>query len=138
MNGFKYVHNDYGKDPTRITRYLMTNTEAGTAGEAVKIVAGRVTKAGVTDPIAGFLNASVKAGVDQPTEIILAREGDVYEAPYTGTAVAGFVEGLAVVTIAANGLSLDSATVVGGSISVLEINKNKKTAKVKVKVRQFS
>lgn len=136
--GFNYVHNDYGKDPTRITRYLMTNSEAGLAGEAIKIVSGRVTKAGATDPIAGFLNASVTAGTDQPTEIILAREGDVFEVPYTGTPAGGFVEGLSVATIATDGLSLASATVTGGSIAVLEINTNKKTAKVKVKVRQFS
>lgn len=31
--GFKYVYNDYGKDPTRITEFLMKNNEAGVAGE---------------------------------------------------------------------------------------------------------
>lgn len=136
--GFKYVYNDYGKDPTRITEHLMTDDEAGIAGEAIKIVNGRITKAGATDPVAGFLTTNVKAGKDQPAEYILAREGDWYDAAYTGTADAGFVSGAAEVALAADGLSADAATVAGGPLSVFGINTNKKTARVKVKNRQFS
>jgi hypothetical protein len=136
--GFKYVYNDYGKDPTRITEFLMTDSEAGFAGEAVKIVAGRVTKAGATDPIAGFLTSNVTAGVNKPTEIILAREGDWYDTPYTGTPAAGFVPGVVGVVLATDGLSANSATVTGGQLSVLQVNTNKKVARVKVKSRQFS
>ncbi|MNM95434.1 hypothetical protein D3C81_1078790 [compost metagenome] len=136
--GFKYIYNDYGKDPTRITEFLMTDSEAGFAGEAIKIVSGRVTKAGATDPIAGFLTANVTAGTNQPTEFILAREGDWYDAPYSGTPAGGFVSGVAAVVLASDGLSINSATVTGGPVSVLTININKKTARVKVKNRQFS
>lgn len=136
--GFKYVYNDYGKDPTRITELLMTNSEAGIAGEAVKIVSGRLTKASTTDAIAGFLTTNVVAGTDQPTEIILAREGDWYEAAYTGTPAAGFLSGASAVVLAADGLSANAATVTGGALSVLSINTNKKTARVKVKNRQLS
>ncbi|MBA9088637.1 hypothetical protein FHR92_005155 [Fontibacillus solani] len=136
--GFRYVYNDYGKDPTRITEFLMTDSEAGFAGEAVKIVAGRVTKAGATDPIAGFLTSNVTAGTNKSTEIILAREGDWYDVPYTGTPVAGFVPGVVGVVLASDGLSANSATVTGGQLSVLQVNTNKKIARVKVKVRQFS
>lgn len=136
--GFRYVYNDYGKDPTRITELLMTDSEAGFAGEAVKLVSGRLTKASTTDAIAGFLTANVAAGTDQPTEIILAREGDWYEAAYSGTPAGGFVPGVAAVVLAADGLSINSATVTGGAISVLSINTNKKTARVKVKLRQLS
>ncbi|MNO36213.1 hypothetical protein D3C76_262800 [compost metagenome] len=136
--GFRYVYNDYGKDPTRITEFLMTDSEAGLAGEAIKIVSGRVTKAGPTDPIAGFLTSNITAGTNKPTEIILAREGDWYDVPYSGTPAAGFVPGVVGVVLATDGLSANSATVTGGQLSVLQVNTNKKIARVKVKVRQFS
>lgn len=136
--GFKYIYNDYGKDPTRITSQLMTDNEAGLAGEAIKIVAGRVTKAGATDPIAGFLTSNVKSGTDQETEFILAREGDWYEGPFTGTAAAGFVTGASAIALAADGLSANAATVTGGPLAVFEINDNKKTARFKIRNRQLS
>lgn len=136
--GFKYVFNDYGKDPTRITEQLMKDDEAGVAGEAIKIVSGRITKAGPTDPVAGFLTADVTAGKDQPAEYVLAREGDWYDAAYTGTADAGFVAGAAGVVLAADGLSADASKVTGGPLSVFEVNTNRMTARVKVKNRQFS
>lgn len=136
--GFKYVYNDYGKDPTRVTEHLMTNSEAGRAGEAIKIVGGRITKAGPTDAIAGFLTANVAAGTDQQAEYILAREGDWYDAPFTGVADVGFVSGASEVATAADGLSVDAATITGGSLSVFAVNTNNKTVRVKVKVRQFS
>lgn len=136
--GFTYVYNDYGNDPTRITEFLMKDNEAGFAGEAVKMVDGRWTKAGATDPIAGFLTSNVTAGTDKETEVILAREGDWYDAPYSGTAAAGFTPGASGIALAADGLSANSATVTGGPLSVLAINTNKKTARFKVKNRQLS
>ncbi|MGG1643031.1 hypothetical protein ACIFQM_17570 [Paenibacillus sp. NRS-1782] len=136
--GFRYVYNDYGKDPTRITSLLMTDAEAGLAGEAIKIVAGRVTKAGPTDAIAGFLTTNVTAGTNQSVEFVLAREGDWYDGPYTGTAAAGFVAGANEVALAANGLSADAVTVTGGALVVFDVNTNKKTARFKVRNRQLS
>lgn len=136
--GFKYVYNDYGKDPTRITSLLMTDNEAGLEGEAIKIAAGRATKAGPTDAIAGFLTANVAAGVNQSVEFVLAREGDWYDGPYTGTSAAGFVAGANEVALAASGLAADAATVTGGALAVFDINTNKKTARFKVKNRQLS
>lgn len=136
--GFKYVYNDYGKDPTRITSLLMTDNEAGLAGEAIKIAAGRVTKAGPTDAIAGFLTANVIAGVNQSVEFVLAREGDWYDGPYTGTAATGFVTGANEVALDASGIAVDAATVSGGPLAVFDINVNKKTARFKVKNRQLS
>ncbi|MFD1990095.1 hypothetical protein ACFSGI_09005 [Paenibacillus nicotianae] len=136
--GFKYVYNDYGKDPTRITEFLMTDNEAGVAGEAIKLVAGRVTKAGATDAIFGFLTGNVTAGTNRECELILAREGDWYDGAYTGTAAAGFVPGANAVTLASDGLSANSATVTGGALSVGAINTNKLTARFKVKNRQMS
>lgn len=136
--GFKYVYNDYGKDPTRVTEFLMTDSEAGFAGEAVKLVSGRVTKASGTDAIFGFLTANVTAGTNKSCELILAREGDWYDGAYTGTAAAGFVSGANAVTLATDGLSANSATVTGGALSVGAINTNKLTARFKVKNRQMS
>lgn len=136
--GFKFIYNDYGKDPTRITEHLMTDNEAGLAGEAIKIVAGRITKAGPTDPVAGFLTANIKAGKDVPAEYILAREGDWFDGPFTGKADVGFVSGAAEVALSADGLSADAATITGGPLAVFEVNTNLKTARVKVKKRQFS
>ncbi|MFR9710744.1 hypothetical protein ACL02P_15350 [Paenibacillus sp. MB22_1] len=138
MPGFKYVYNDYGKDPTRITEFMMKDNEAGTAGEAVKLDGGRWTKASGTDAIGGFLTSNVAAGTNQPCEVILAREGDWYDVPYTGTADTDFVEGANAVALATSGLALDAATVEGGSVAVLSLNTSKKTARVKVKNRQFS
>ncbi|MFW5438113.1 hypothetical protein [Paenibacillus apiarius] len=136
--GFRYVYNDYGKDPTRVTEHLMTDNEAGFAGEAIKIANGRVTKAGPTDLVAGFLTANVKAGKDVSTEYILAREGDWYDAPFTGTPDAGFVSGANAVAVATDGLAADAAVVADGSLSIFAINSNNKTCRVKVKKRQFS
>ncbi|MCM3294119.1 hypothetical protein M3661_28900 [Paenibacillus sp. MER 180] len=136
--GFRYVFNDYGKDPTRITEILLKDNESGFTGEAVKIDKGRATKAGAKDEIAGFLTSNIAAGKDKRCEIILAREGDWYDVPFTGTADAGFVSGANTIAVAADGLSADAATVIDGALSVLEINKNKKTCRVKVKKRQFS
>lgn len=136
--GFKYVYNDYGKDPTRITEHLFKDSEAGLAGEAVKLVNGRWTKASGTDAVGGFLTSNVVAGTNKACEVILAREGDWYDTPYTGTPAAGFTPGVNVAAISTDGLSVNSAVIVDGAIAVLSINTNKKTARVKVKARQFS
>ncbi|MEK8128360.1 hypothetical protein WMW72_10640 [Paenibacillus filicis] len=136
--GFNFVYNDYGKDETRLTDKLFTNAEGAFAGQAVKLVSGRWTKASGTDAIGGFLTANVVAGTDKECEVIMAREGDWFEVPYTGTPAAGFVAGANAVTVAADGLSLNSATVAGGAVAVYSINTNKKTARVKIKQRQFS
>lgn len=136
--GFRYVYNDYGKDPTRITEILMTDGEAGYAGEAVKIVNGRATKAGPTDEVAGFLTSNITAAKDVQCEIILAREGDWYDVPFVGTPSAEFVSGAAAVAVSADGLAADAAVVEGGPLSVLTVNEYSKTCRVKVKNRQFS
>lgn len=138
MQGFNFMYNDYGAPVSRRTDVLYKDSEAAKAGQAVKLDAGRFTKAGATDAIAGFLTHNLASGTDQRCEVMMAREGDVYVAPYTGTPAAGFVPGLSVGTISTDALSLNSATVTGGAIAVLEVNTNKKTAIVKVKNRQLS
>lgn len=135
---FRFVFNDYGAPERRDTGHLFKNSEAGEAGQAVKLEDGRYTLASETDEVAGFLIGKVKAGTDQPCGVIIAREGDWFDVPYTGTPDAGFTEGANAVALSEDGLSVDSETVTGGAIAVYEINTEQKTCRIKVKNRQFS
>ncbi|MEK4108127.1 hypothetical protein NYE44_01680 [Paenibacillus sp. FSL L8-0493] len=136
--GFQFVFNDYGSNTHHITSIMATNAEAFTKGEAVKLAAGRWTKATNGAAIAGFAMQNLAAGTNQFLDVQLAREGDWFEAPYTGTPDAAFIVGCEVADVAADGLSVLASDVTGGMFSVLEINTNKATCKVKVKKRVFS
>lgn len=135
--GFRFVMNDYGAPERRVSSHFFTDNEAGSAGQAVKLVDGRWTGASGTDAIGGFLTHNVSAGTDQVCEVILAREGDWFDVPYSGEPGTGFGPGANEVGISADGLSADAATVEGGALSVLEVNTEKQTCRVKVKNRQF-
>ena len=135
--GFKFAFNDYGSPERRVSHILATNAEAFAPGEAVKLAAGRWTKATNGASVAGFANQSLAAGTDQPLEVIIAREGDWFDAPYTGTPDVGFVVGVEVADVSADGLTVLASDITGGPFSVLEINTNKKTCRVKVKKRVF-
>lgn len=134
----KWVYNEYGAPPTRITNILFTDSEAGASGELVNLASGKFTKASGTEAVAGVLTAAVASGTSQTCEVIQAREGDVFEAPYTGTADAAFLAGANAVGIATDGLSVDAATVASGALAILEINTDKETCRFKVKTRQLS
>lgn len=136
--GFNWSYNDNHQDETRITSKLFTNGEAGKAGEAVKLVNGRWTKASGTDVPGGILVADVAAGTDVPCDVFLIRPGDVFYAKYTGTPAGGFQEGANAVAISADGLSVNSATVTGGAIAIKDINTSNQTCAVYFKQRQFS
>lgn len=135
---FNFSFNDYGAPTHRMSHILATNSEAFVRGEALKIVTGRWTKATNGVAIAGFSNQALAAGTDQPLEVILAREGDWFEAPYTGTPDATFLPGMTIADVAADGLSVLSSDVTGGPFSVHSVNTAKSTCIVKVKLRQFS
>jgi hypothetical protein len=136
--GFSWAYNDAHQDETRITNKLFTDSEAGKAGETVKLVSGRWTKASGTDVPGGILVADVSAGTDQECDVILIRPGDWFNVKYTGTPAGGFTEGANAVAIATDGLSVDSATVAGGAIAVKDIDTTNKVATVCFKLRQFS
>lgn len=138
MQGFKFAYNEYGAPPTRMTNILFTDSEAGSAGEAVMLSSGRFTKLTGGNACAGFLTADVTSGTDQTCEVILAREGDVFEAPYSGTPDAGFIVGVNSADIASDGLSVNSADITGGAFAILEKNTSKTTCRLKVKNRQLS
>lgn len=136
--GFKFVFNDNGSPERRVAHILATDNEAFVIGEAVKLVNGRWTKATNGAAIAGFANQKLTAGTDKKLEVILAREGDWFDAPYTGTPDAGFVIGANTVDVSTDGLSVLASDVTGGAFSVLDINTNTSSCRVKVKNRQLS
>jgi len=135
--GFSFVFNDYGAPERRLTEILATNAEAFSQGEAVTLASGRWTKAANGGPVAGFANQNLAAGTNQKLEVILAREGDWFDAPYTATPAGGFVVGVDTADISTDGLSVLASDVTGGAFSVIEINTNKQTCRVKVKKRLF-
>jgi hypothetical protein len=124
--------------PSRITHILATDAEVYSTGEALALVSGRWTKASNGGQVAGICQESKTAGVDDSLEVLECRADDVFEAPYTGVPAAGFVVGANTADISADGLSVLSSDVTGGAFSVLSINTNKTTCKVKVKNRQLS
>ncbi|MEF3306676.1 hypothetical protein [Paenibacillus sp. GYB003] len=136
--GFDWAHNDMHQDETRITDKFFTDNEAGKKGETVKLVNGRWTKASGTDVPGGILDADVVAGVDQVCDVTLIRPGDVFKVKYTGTPAGGFTEGANAVAIAADGLSVNAATVAGGAVAIRDIDTTNQMCTVYFKLRQFS
>ncbi|MGG4217308.1 hypothetical protein [Paenibacillus ottowii] len=136
--GFRWVFNDYGAPESRIAHILATNSEAFARGEAVSLVNGRWSKTANGAAIGGFANQTITAGTDKKLEVTLAREGDNFEASYTGTPDAAFLVGANTVDVSADGLSVLSSDVTGGALVVMDINTNKATCRVKVKNRQLS
>jgi len=136
--GFKFAFNDYGAPTHHMSKIMATNAEAFAQGEAVKLAAGRWTKATNGAAIAGFANQKLAAGTDQYLDVVLAREGDWFDAPYTGTPDVGFIVGVTSADVAADGLSVLASDITGGPFAVSEINTNTKTVRVKVKSRVFS
>lgn len=134
---FVFAFNDYGAPERRVSHILATNSEAFKQGQAVKLASGRWTAATNGANVAGFANQNLSAGTDQILEVVLAREGDWFDAPYTGTPDGGFIIGVETADVSTDGLSVLSSDITGGPFSVLDINTNKKTCRVKVKKRVF-
>lgn len=135
--GFIFRHSNNHQDPTRHTKYPFKSTEVGYVNGAVKLVNGEWTKAATTDAVGGILQNNSKAG-ETDCEVLEVRGGDVFEVTYTGTPVAGFTAGADAVALGTNGVAVDSATVAGGAVVVMDVNTNKKIAQVQFKKRQFS
>lgn len=135
---FKFAYNLYGAPQRRISNILATNSEAFTAGEAVRLVSGRWTKAANGSHVAGFAVETLAAGTDQYLTVYPAREGDVWDAPYTGTPDATFLPGQQTADVATDGLSVNAADVTGGAFAILEVNTTNETCRLIVKNRQLS
>ena len=136
--GFSFVFNDYGAPERRISHIFATNSEAFSKGQAVTLANGRWTKAANGGAVAGFASQNLAAGTNQKLEVVLAREGDWFDAPYTGTPAGGFVIGVDAADVSTDGLSVLASDVTGGALSVLDINTNTQMVRVKVKNRVFS
>ena len=136
--GFELVFNDYGAPTRHISTITAANAAVFKEGQAVTITNGLVVVASTTGVPAGFATANTTSDGVKPVDFILAREGDNFEVPYTGTPNAAFLAGAQTVALSADGLSVDAATVAGGALSVLSVNTVKKTCIVKVKKRVFS
>jgi len=136
--GFSFVFNDYGAPERRISHIFATNSEAFSKGQAVTLANGRWTKAANGGAVAGFASQNLAAGTNQKLEVVLAREGDWFDAPYTGTPAGGFVIGVDAADVSTDGLSVLASDVTGGAFSVLDINTNTQEVRVKVKKRVFS
>jgi hypothetical protein len=136
--GFKRVYNIYGAPQRRISNILATNAEAFVEGEALKIASGRWTKATDGAAVAGFSAGTYAAGTNQYIDVYPAVEGDVYDAPYTGTPAGGFIVGVATADISSDGLSVNAADVTSGAFAIWEINTTNETCRLTVKNRQMS
>jgi hypothetical protein len=135
---FKWAYNENGAPLTHLSDIYGTAAEAFVEGEALKLVSGRWTKATNGVAVAGFCNQTVTAGANTLVDVIQAKEGDVFEASYTGTPDATFLPGATTVDVAADGLSVLASDVTGGAFSILGVNTTKATCRLKVKNRQLS
>lgn len=134
---FKFVYNEYGAPQNRVS-YPATDSEAFAFGEAVMFSSGKLTKATNGSAVAGFALQALSAGTGQMLEITEAREGDVFDADYTGTPAGGFVVGVNTADVSTDGLSVLSSDVTGGAFAITSINTNTLKVRLKVKSRQLS
>jgi hypothetical protein len=135
---FKWVYNHYGAPITQRSDIYGTNATTFTEGEALQLTSGRWAVATNGAAVAGFAAQTITTTTDTLVTVNLAREGDVWEAPYTGTPAAGFVVGVMIADVSADGLSVLSSDVTGGPFSILAINTTKVTCQLQVKLRTFT
>src|SRR5690348_14567473 len=113
----KWVYNENGAPETRISDIYGTASEVFTEGEFLMLASGRWTLCTNGSAVAGICNQTITAGANTLLDVIQAKEGDVYEAPYTGTPDATFLPGANTVDVSSDGLSVLSSDVTGGALS---------------------
>lgn len=139
MNGFQWVNTGMYAVPSRITHIAGTTDEVFTKGEALMLSSGKWTKATNGLVVGGFANESKTCtATNDSLEVIEARVGDRFRAPYTGTPAGGFVVGVKTADISTDGLSVLSSDVTTGMFAAWEINTNNTTCVVTVINRIFS
>lgn len=107
---------------------LMTDSEAGTTGEAMVITSGRLTKAAATVKPQVILAQTTTAGTDKATSYVRVRDDQVFLADYTGTAP---VVGVKTYRIDSTGLLVDGAQNAGGKVEILSVDTTKTKCRVK-------
>ena len=119
---FQWLNSDLYSVPSRVTHIPGTADEVYTKGEALTLSSGAWTKASNGGTVGGFANESKTCTASDLTlEVIEARPGDRFRAPYTGTPAGGFVIGVKLADISTDGLSVLSSDVTGGPFSVWDI-----------------
>ena len=121
-----------------IMEFYVKNNEAIAEGECLVFDNGRLTKAAAGGAVAAVSLHSVEAGIDKTCKVHLVLPGQVWEAAYTGTPVAGFEVGCATAGIDDTGTMLDAAAVVSGPCAIIAIDGANAKAKVVFKNRQLS
>lgn len=135
---FKLV-NDLGGNTPVIRKFLVTNSEAITIGQALKLASGRLTKAGATDTIAAIAMHNVTAGTNKEAEVMVVTGSQIFEVEYTGTPAGSFVVGANDADLDSTALKLDAASVAaGGGIAILSIDTVAKKCHVMIKGRQLN
>jgi hypothetical protein len=139
MIGFQWVSSDNYAVPSRITHIPGTSGETYTKGEALMTSStGAWTKATNGLSVGGFANQSKTCTASDLTlEVIQARAGDRFRAPYTGSPAAGFVLGVEAADMSTDGLSVLSSDVTGGPFAVWDIITSKSECVVTVINRIF-
>lgn len=139
MQGFQWLNTGMYAVPSRITHIPGTASEVFTKGEALMLSSGKWTLATNGLVVGGFANETkTMTAADDSLEVIEARVGDRFRAPYTGTPAEGFVVGVKTADISSDGLSVLSSDVTTGMFAVWEKNTNNTTCVVTVINRIFS
>lgn len=126
---FKLLYDLSGAQPN-ITVKSVTDSEAITAGEALVMASGKLTKATAGAAVAYIAANGVEAGTDNTCSVITVTPTQVYENDYTGTADSGFVVGVTTADIDDTGLLINAADITGGPCTVHSINTTAKTCQV--------
>jgi hypothetical protein len=137
--GFEWLNTGLYAVPSRITHIAGTTDEVFTKGEALMLTSGKWTKATNGLVVGGFANESKTCtAADNSLEVIEARVGDRFRAPYTGTPAGTFVVGVKTADISTDGLSVLASDTTTGMFAVWEIITSKTTCVVTVINRIFS
>ncbi len=100
-----------------IENIAMTNAEDPVVGQGYYLASGAWTKSATTAAVEAVC---VRASTPPVMEVVKA--GDIIEADYIGTPDAAFKAGLSVAILDANGANINSATVTGGHLRVLNVD----------------
>lgn len=138
--GFQWMSSELYAVPSRITHIPGIASEVYTKGEGLMTDStGAWTKATNGLLVGGFANQTKTCtATDLTLEVIEARPGDRFRAPYTGTPDAGFVVGVRTADISTDGLSVLASDITAGPFAVWSIITSKTTCVVTVIKRLFT
>jgi len=122
------LESTYDGAGTVVKQAYMTDSEAGSKGEAVVFSSGRLTKVAATGVPQGILIKDTEAGTDVETEYIPVRRDQVYLADYAG---ADPTVGVKTYAFDSTGLKVDGDTATDGCIEIVSVDTVNKKCRVK-------